>query len=213
MDFADTKTLLAERDLEWDISENPRVYFNRVEKAVKALTRAGITSDMNKRRDMALYYFKASGEFNAAVCKWENKPAADKMWVNIKTFIATEYTHRNKQNKLTAKQFKANLIQEQAKATEELITTLTENHTRQMETLLKSTMDAMKERMQLIKSNATTPTNPTKIMDKEWKKKRGEKCKKYNKALVCTHSGKKHPSKKEDNCWELEKNKASCLDN
>jgi hypothetical protein len=61
LDFAGTKTLLAERDTEWDLSENPQVYFNRVEKAVKALTRAGITSDMNERRDMALYYLKASG--------------------------------------------------------------------------------------------------------------------------------------------------------
>ena len=161
LDFADTKTLLAERDTEWDISENPQVYFNRVEKAVKALTRAGITSDMNERRDMALYYLKATGEFDAAVRKWENKAAADKTWANIKTFIATEYARENKQNKLTAKQFKANLIEEQAEATEELIATLTENHTRQMETLIKSTTDAMKEMMQLIKSNGSTPTNPT----------------------------------------------------
>jgi hypothetical protein len=91
LDFADTKTLLAERDTEWDLSKNPQVYFNRVKKAVKALTRAGITSDMNKHRDMALYYFKASGEFDAVVRKWENKAAVDKMWINIKTFIATEY--------------------------------------------------------------------------------------------------------------------------
>ena len=32
LDFADTKTLLAERDTEWDLSKNPQVYFNRVEK-------------------------------------------------------------------------------------------------------------------------------------------------------------------------------------
>ncbi len=196
MDFADTKTLLAERDTEWDLSKNPQVYFNRVEKAIKALTRAGITSDMNKRRDMALYYFKASGEFNAAVREWENKAAADKTWVKIKTFIATEYAGENKQNKLTAKQFKANLIEEQAKATEELIATLTENHTRQMDALIKSTIDAIKEMMQLIKSNASTPTNPTKPRNEERKKKRDEKRKKYNEALVCSHCGKKHPSKR-----------------
>ncbi len=40
---------------------------NRVEKAIKGLTRAGIVSDLNKRRDMALYYLKASGEFDVAV--------------------------------------------------------------------------------------------------------------------------------------------------
>jgi hypothetical protein len=101
LDFADTKTLLAERDTEWDLSKNPQVYFNRVEKAVKALTRASITSDMNEHSDMALYNFKAWGEFNAAVREWENKPAADKTWINIKTFIATEYACENKQTRST----------------------------------------------------------------------------------------------------------------
>ena len=209
LDFADTKTLIAERDSEWDLSEHPQVYFNRVEKAIKALTRAGITSDMNERRNMALYYLKASGEFEAAVREWENKPAAEKTWTNVKTFIATEYARENKQSKLTAKQFKTNLIQEQAEATEELIATLTENHTRQMETLIKSTTDAMREMMQLIKSNSTTPTNPTKLSDEERKKRREDRRKRYIEAPVCTHCGKKHPAKKEDQCWELEKNKAS----
>ena len=209
LDFADTKTLLAERDTEWDLSKNPQVYFNRVEKAVKALTRAGITSDMNERRDMALYYFKASGEFDAAVREWENKAAADKTWINIKTFIATEYARENKQNKLTAKQFRANLIEDQAEATEELIATLTENHTRQMEALIKSTSDAMKEMMQLVKSNTNTQKNPNKLSDDEKKKKGEERRKKYNEAPICTHCGRKHPTKKEEDCWELEKNKAS----
>jgi hypothetical protein len=66
-------------------------------------------------------------------------------------------------------------MEEQAEAMEELIATLTENHTQQMETLIKSTTDAMKEVMQLIKNQATAPTNPTKIMNKERKKKCDEK--------------------------------------
>jgi hypothetical protein len=162
---------------------------------------------------MALYHLKASGEFDAVVSEWENKAAVDKTWTNIETFISAEYARKNKQNKLTAKQFKANAMEEQAEATEELIATLTENHTRQMETLIKSTMDVMKEMMQVIKNQATTPTNPTKIMNKEKKKKCDEKQKKYYKAPFCTHCRRKHPSKKEDNCWELKKNKASCPDN
>ncbi len=58
LDFADTKTLLAERDSKWDASEVPQIYFDQVEKAIQGLTRAGITSDLNKRRDMALYFSK-----------------------------------------------------------------------------------------------------------------------------------------------------------
>ena len=55
LNFADTKTLLAERDGEWDASKIPQLYFNRVEKAIKGLTQTGIYSDHNERRDMALY--------------------------------------------------------------------------------------------------------------------------------------------------------------
>ena len=206
LDFADTKTLLAERDGEWDPSEVPQLYFNRVEKAIQGLTRAGITSDLNERRDMALYYLKASGEFDAAVRDWENRPAEQKTWQNIKTFISAEHAKENKQNKLTAKNFKANLIEEQAEATEELIATLTEKHTQQMETLIKSTTDAMKEMMALIKNEKKEPGNQSKD---EKKSKREDRRKKYNDAPVCKNCGKKHPSKAEDECWELDKNKAS----
>ncbi len=107
LDFADTKTLLSERDTEWNVSKVPQLYFNRVEKAMRGLTRAGINSDLNKSRDMALFYLKATGKFDVAVCEQEAKPAADKTWVNIKNFISTEYSKENKQNKLTAKQLTA----------------------------------------------------------------------------------------------------------
>jgi hypothetical protein len=111
---------------------------------------------------MALYYLKASGEFDAAVRDWENRPAGQKTWQNIKTFISAEHAKENKQNKLTAKNFKANLIEEQAEATEELIATLTEKHTQQMETLIKSTTDAMKEMMALIKNEKKESGNQSK---------------------------------------------------
>jgi hypothetical protein len=111
--------------------QKPKVYFNRVEKAIKGLAQNGITSDLKKRRDIALYQLKAAGEFNPAIREWESKPMAEKTWANIKTFISTEYTNENKQNKLTVKHFKANTLQEQAKATEELIAMLTKNTSKQ----------------------------------------------------------------------------------
>ena len=101
-------------------------------------------------------------------------------------------------------------MEEQAEVTEELIAALTENHTRQMVTLIKSTTETMKEMMTLIKNQAANAHNPTKAnSDKEKKKKRKEKRKRYKETSICAHCGKKHPSKKEDKFWELEKNKAS----
>ena len=58
----------------------------------------------------------------------------------------------NKQNKLTAKNFKANMIEEQAEATEELIAALTEKHTQQIEMLIKNNTKAMREMMSHIKN-------------------------------------------------------------
>ena len=209
LDFADTKTLLTERDQEWDASEIPTIYFNRVEKAMQQLTRAGITSDLKERTDMALYYLKSTGEYDAAVREWETKPVATRTWANIKIFMSAEYAKENKQNKQTAKQMKANAIEEQAEATEELIANLTEAHTRQIEALIKANTEAMKEMMSLVKDKTIMPTNPTNQTSEEKKKKREEKQKKFLNAPICKHCGKKHPSKKEDECWELDKNAAS----
>jgi hypothetical protein len=99
------------------VNENPQLYFNRVEKAMKGLTRCGITLDLNEQRDMVLYYLKAAGEFDAACHEWEAKPTANETWQNIKTFISAEYAKENTQNKLTAKHYKANMMEEQAEAT------------------------------------------------------------------------------------------------
>jgi hypothetical protein len=207
LDFANTKELLAQQDGEWNINKNPQAYFNRVEKAIKGLAQNGITSNLNERRDIALYHLKAAGEFDPAVCEWESKPMPQKTWANIKIFISVEYTKENKQNKLTVKHFKANALQEQAKATEKLIAMLTDAHTKHMENLIKTTTEAMKEMMLLIKENKTPNIS---AMDAKKKKIRNKKQTKYNKAPVCKHCGRKHPYKAKDKCWELEKNKDSC---
>jgi hypothetical protein len=83
----------------------------------------------------------------------------------------TEYAKENKQSKLTIENFKADMIEEQAKATEELIAVLTEKHTQQMETLIKSTIKAMKEMMSLIKNDKKEPNSHSKLKRRRSKKK------------------------------------------
>jgi hypothetical protein len=104
------------------------------------------------------------------------------------------------------KNFKANMIKEQAEATEELIAALTENHMRQMETLIKSTTNTMNEMMSLIKNEQKTPSNQS---NNGKKKRQEERCMRYNDTPICKHCGMKHPAKVEDECWELEKAKDS----
>jgi hypothetical protein len=119
LEFANTKELLAERDREWNANKTLQLYFNRVENAIKGLTRCVIMSDLNERRDLAPYYLKAAGEFDAACREWEAIPAVNKTWQNIKTSISAEYSKGNNHNKLTAKHIKVNMMEEQTEATED----------------------------------------------------------------------------------------------
>ncbi len=85
-------------------------------------------------------------------------------------------------------------MMEQAEATEELIVNLTKAHTQQMETLVKTMAEAMKEMMLLLEENKT-PT--PKATDEEKKKKRDKKKKKYNDAPVCKNCRKgTHPKQR-----------------
>jgi len=144
------------------------------------------------------------------IAKYEiNKGVEQALKANIKLFMSTEYAKESKQNKQTAKQLKANANKEQSESTEELIAHLTEAHTRKIKSLIKANTEATKEIMSLIKEKTIAPTNPTNSSNKEKKKKREERQKKFLTAPVCKHSGKKHPSEKEDECWELDKNAAS----
>jgi hypothetical protein len=85
-----------------------------------------------------------------------------------------------KQNNLTAKQYKANVMEEQAEATEELIANLTESHTCQMEIIIKSKTEAMKEMIALVKSENRSPTNNMKRQ----KRKKGRKGTKNKKKIT-----------------------------
>ncbi len=80
-----------------------------------------------------------------------------------------------------------------------------------MEALIKCTTKAMKEMMLILENKSKTPANLDNATETVKQQKHNEKCKKYNKAPICKHCGKKHPLKKEDEGWEPEANKLSCL--
>jgi hypothetical protein len=105
-------------------------------------------------------------------------------------------------------------MEEQAEATEELIANLKESQTRQMEILFKNTTEAMKEMTSLVKSEnkplENKPLTNNNDMPKGGRKKREERRKMYNNAPICKHCNRKHPAKKEEECWELKANAASC---
>jgi hypothetical protein len=147
-----------------------------------------------------------------------SKPIDDKTWPNIEVFISNEYTKENKQNKLTMKQFKANQMEEQADTTEELIANLTEAHTKQMEMLIQSMTESMKEMMNLMKATmAKSPNANSGRIDAAAaaakKKKTGRKSEKIQQRTRMQTLQQKHPSKPENECWELKTNASSCPTN
>jgi hypothetical protein len=71
-----------------------------------------------------------------------------------------------------------------------------------MEILIKSTTEAMKEMLNLVKGYNTQAKAPNSD-SKDKKKKREDKHNKFWDAPICKYCNKKHPSKPEDKCWEL----------
>jgi hypothetical protein len=87
-------------------------------------------------------------------------------------------------------------VEEQAEATEELITQLTEAHTHQMETLIKSTTEAMKEMLSLMKGQNTQAKTPNPNSEDK-QKKCEDKQNKYHDAPICKHATESiHPKQK-----------------
>jgi len=90
LDHNDTVTLLKERNEPWDITIVPAVHFLRVEKAMKALDRANISSCRNQRRDSLLEQFAKCEDFKPAVREWKKRPEADQTWENLKILVSEE---------------------------------------------------------------------------------------------------------------------------
>ena len=103
VDYVDITTLMAECDQPWSVAEVPTVYFNRVEKAVKQLARAGVTWDTRAMMNKALKSFKDAGNYDAAVREWEAKPIGVQTWANLKTMMCTEYAKTHWQDAVTAR--------------------------------------------------------------------------------------------------------------
>jgi hypothetical protein len=80
-----------------------------------------------------------------------------------------------------------------------------------METFIKNTTEAIKEMMALVKSENKPSENKSlrNNNDMSRKKRTEERGKMYSNAPICKHCNRKHPTKKEEECWELKANAAS----
>jgi hypothetical protein len=151
-----------------------------------------------------------SGNFNAAVREWDQKPDGEKTWENIKVFTCKEYTKAQKRGALTACQAGFGF----ANTMQEAITDVTKDQAN----LATNIVDALKEMKLTIaelqkkvdQKTTTASSESTKAgKSSHYTEKQAERKKRMDVALVCKHCNGKHPSQLEDKCWELEANAAA----
>jgi hypothetical protein len=213
VNYVDITALMAECSNPWSITEAPTVYFNRVEKAVKQLARAGITWDTRAMLNNALKIFEDAGDYDAAVREWDARPMAAQTWANLKTMMCMEYAKMHCQDGVSARATghasTHNIMEEYTAATEELIENFTNKHAKQIEALIKSNTETMAKLMKLLKpspmpaatAGATAGASSQTAQQSEKQQAWIEKCKA---ATKCLHCEKVHPNRKHEQYWELE---------
>jgi len=208
MDYVDITSLLAECDTPWNAAEVPTKYFNRTEKARRQLARANVQIDERAMLAKALKSFKDAGDFDASIREWEARPVIAQTYANFKVVMCAEFSKLNRQDATTARATghasANNVVEQMAKATEELVAELTERHSKQVESIIKSNSEAMEKLTAAILANkpaATTVTASKSAKAAAWAEKKRI-------ATICPHCNRKHPNRTSDQCWELPANAA-----
>ena len=208
MDYVDITSLLAECDTPWNAAEVPTKYFNRTEKARRQLARANVQIDERAMLAKALKSFKDAGDFDASIREWEARPVIAQTYANFKVVMCAEFSKLNRQDATTARATghasANNVVEQMAKATEELVAKLTERHSKQVESIIKSNSEAMEKLTAAILANkpaATTVTASKSAKAAAWAEKKRI-------ATICPHCNRKHPNRTSDQCWELPANAA-----
>jgi hypothetical protein len=198
----------------WSTAEVPTKYFNCIDKAWRQLANANVQIDKHAMMLKALKSFKDAGNYNAPIWEWEARPAATQTYANLQTMMSTEYSKLNCQDAVADRATgyaSANVVEEFAQATEELVAELTEKHSKQIKTFIKSNNKAIAKLTTALlqsKSPAATPAAPTaaKTADAKQAERARIWAKKRQTAMECPPCNKFHPNRTHSQCWESETN-------
>jgi hypothetical protein len=134
---------MTECDSVWSPAEVLTKYFNCIDKAQQQLAHANVQIDESAIMLKALKSFKDDGNYNAPIQEWEARPTTTQTYAKLKTVMSTEYSKLNCQDAVTARATGyalANVVEEFAQATDELVAELTKKHLMQIEALVKSNL-------------------------------------------------------------------------
>ena len=159
MDYVDITALVGGmRSTPWSAAEVPEKYFNRMDEARRQLARSQVQVDERAMVAKALKSFKDAGDYDARNSRMGGQACSNaQTYANLRTLMNTEFTKLNRQDSTTARATGHasvnNIVEEMAQATEELVAELTERQGKQVETLMKSTTDALEKLTAAILAN------------------------------------------------------------
>lgn len=212
IDYVDITALLQECDVPWNASEVPTRYFNRIDKARRQLARVNIKVDERAMLAKALKSFKDAGDYDAVIREWEAKPVANQTYTNLKVVMCTEFSKLNRQDATSARATGHAAInhvaEEMAQMTKELIAQLTDQHSKQIETMIKANDESMTKLTAAILANMSTKAGGTNANASNKTAKAAIWAEKKKNATKCPHCDKIHPNRTHDQCWELPTNAA-----
>lgn len=212
IDYVDITALLQECDVPWNASEVPTKYFNRIDKARRQLARVNIKVDERAMLAKALKSFKDAGDYDAVIREWEAKPVENQTYTNLKVVMCTEFSKLNRQDATSARATGHAAInhvaEEMAQMTKELIAQLTDQHSKQIETMIKANDESMTKLTAAILANMSTKAGGTNANASNKTAKAAIWAEKKKNATKCPHCDKIHPNRTHDQCWELPTNAA-----
>jgi hypothetical protein len=157
----------------------------------------------------ALKSFKDAGDFDAAIHKWEARPVATQTYANLKVVMCAELNWQDSTTaRATGHSSVNNAMEEMAQATTELVAELTEHHTQEIKSLIKSNNDAMEKLIAAISVSNKPPASTGTNGATSSRLKAAALAEKRRMATTCPHFNCIHPNRTHDQCWELPANAA-----
>lgn len=213
LDDMDITMLSSKMHEPWNPTENPAMWFARLDKYEKELEKAGVQKQPTLHLALAKASFRKAGEYNKAIARFEARAATAQTFDAFKMHMTKEFATHVKQNKSSAKSIQigiANHVQEtnngnngltkDDKALIELINKLQgvkkpEEAETKVEDFMKATTDTHRALSNKIaKMGSSNNCNCNGNGNGGSKKK-------------CKHCNSKHPSIAKKDCWTLESNK------
>eukprot|EP00804_Cyclotella_cryptica_P003440 CCRYP_002085-RA/>CCRYP_002085-RA protein AED:0.42 eAED:0.41 QI:0/0/0/1/0/0/2/0/285 len=103
LDYMDVSGLITELTKPWEVSEHPATKYAHDDKYERQLIKAGLPDQQALQLSLAQAAFKATGEYDAQLRKFDVCPVADRTFTNFRTFIVTEYAKQSKRTHSTEK--------------------------------------------------------------------------------------------------------------